>query len=93
VSIVYPPDTDTPQLAEETKTKPAETKQITATAGVWRAEDVAQAIVQGVQTHRFTITPGSEMRILSQFHSLLAPGLQWYFDRIVRQVRQSHRGA
>lgn len=89
VSIAYPPDTDTPQLAEENKTKPPETRQITATAGVWSAADVAQAIVRGAQANRFAITPGTEMAILNRFHSLLAPGLQWYFDRIVQNVRST----
>jgi 3-dehydrosphinganine reductase len=89
VSIAYPPDTDTPQWAEENKTKPPETQQITATAGVWSAADVARAIVRGAQTQRFAITPGTEMGVLNRFHSLLAPGLQWYFDRIVQKVRST----
>jgi len=86
VAIVYPPDTDTPQLAEENKTKPAETKAITATAKVWSADAVAQTILQGLEKRSFTITPGQEMTILARFHSLLAPGLQWYFDRLVDKV-------
>jgi hypothetical protein len=47
-SIVYPPDTDTPQLAEENLTKPAETKAITAGAGLWSAHDVARLTLEGV---------------------------------------------
>jgi 3-dehydrosphinganine reductase len=86
VSIVYPPDTDTPQLAEENKTKPPETKAITATAEVWSAEAVARSILAGVEKNAFAITPGLEMSILGRFHSLIAPGLQWYFDRLVTKV-------
>ncbi|MEO1006075.1 MAG: SDR family oxidoreductase, partial [Cyanobacteria bacterium J06638_38] len=37
VSIVYPPDTDTPQLAAENKIKPTETKLMTETAQLWSA--------------------------------------------------------
>src|SRR5262249_40849835 len=40
VSIVYPPDTDTPMLEEENKTKPEESKLITGTVKAWSAEDV-----------------------------------------------------
>jgi 3-dehydrosphinganine reductase len=86
VSIVYPPDTDTPQLAAENQTKPPETKAITATAEVWNADAVARAILAGIEKGAFTITPGLEMSILGRFHSLIAPGLQWYFDRIVVKV-------
>lgn len=87
VSIVYPPDTDTPQLAEENKTKPPETKAITATAEVWSADAVAQTILKGIEKRSFMITPGQEMTVLARLHSLIAPGLQWYFDRLVAKVR------
>ena len=86
VTIVYPPDTDTPQLAAENKIKPPETKKITATAKAWTAEAVAEAIVRGVAQGQFTIAPGIELTVLNRFHSLIAPLLNWYFDRIVKQV-------
>jgi 3-dehydrosphinganine reductase len=89
VSIVYPPDTDTPQLAEENKTKPRETKKITATAKTWTAENVAEEIVEGIKRKKFAIAPGLEMSILNRLHSLLTPILNWYFDQIVAQIRQS----
>ena len=87
VSIVYPPDTDTPQLEAENKTKPPETKQITETAKMWQPEDIAQEIIGGIKKNKFMITPGIEMTLLSRLHSLLAPGLNWYFDKIVTQTR------
>jgi 3-dehydrosphinganine reductase len=87
LSIVYPPDTDTPQLEAENKTKPLETKLITGTAKTWSAESVAREIIQGIEKKSFTITPSSEMTILGRFHSLLLPGLNWYFDRLVTKVK------
>jgi len=87
ISIVYPADTDTPQLEYENRTKPAETKQITATAEMWSADRMAAAIVAGIEKKAFVIAPGQEMSVLARLHSLIAPGLNWYFDRIVRQVR------
>ncbi|MCU0568254.1 MAG: SDR family oxidoreductase [Oculatellaceae cyanobacterium Prado106] len=90
VAIVYPPDTDTPQLAAENLTKPPETKQITATAEVWSADAVAQKIVQGIQKNQFAIAPGSEMQILNRFHSLLNPVLHKYFDSLVTKVRNQN---
>lgn len=83
VSVVYPPDTQTPQLIEENKTKPAATKEITATAKVWTADDVAQLVLKGIQQHKFEISPGIEIKILTRFHSLIAPLLNKYFDGIV----------
>ena len=86
ISVVYPPDTDTPQLAAENKIKPQETKQITATAKTWSAEDVAQKILVGVEKGQFAIAPGAELTLLNRWHSPLLPLLNWYFDRIVRKT-------
>lgn len=88
ISIVYPPDTDTPQLAAENLTKPAETKLITGSAKTWSAEGVAKVILRGMKRKDFAITPGLEMKLLQVFHSLLAPILNWYFDGIVNKIRR-----
>ncbi len=87
VSVVYPPDTDTPQLEEENKTKPAETKMITGSAQTWTAEGVAAEIIKGIIKNKFAIAPGLEMKALSVLHSAIAPLLNWYFDRLVAKVR------
>lgn len=86
VTIVYPPDTYTPQLIAENKIKPPETKKITATAKAWKAEAVAAEIIRGVTKGRFAIAPGTELTILNRLHSAILPLLNWYFDRIVKQV-------
>ncbi len=86
ITIVYPPDTDTPQLAAENKIKPPETKKITATANTWTAEAVAQKIIRGVNKGNFAIAPGVELTILNRFHSLLLPGLNWYFEQIIKKI-------
>lgn len=91
LSIVYPPDTDTPQLEVENLIKPLETKQITATAETLSAEQVAKAILKSIERNAFEITPGLEMSLLLRLHSLLSPLLQWYFDRIVIKTRSSFK--
>ncbi|MGB3789463.1 MAG: SDR family oxidoreductase [Phormidesmis sp.] len=83
VSIAYPPDTETPLLIEENKTKPAATKQITGTAKAWKADAVADVILKGIQQNKFEISPGVEIKVLTRLHSLIAPVLNRYFDGIV----------
>ncbi|WP_036486168.1 SDR family oxidoreductase [Myxosarcina sp. GI1] len=90
VSVVYPPDTDTPQLAAENKTKPPETKLITQTAATWTAEEVATKIVRGIELGRGAATPGWTMSMLYRFHSLVAPLLNWYFDRAIASLNRKH---
>jgi 3-dehydrosphinganine reductase len=89
VTIVYPPDTDTPQLAEENLTKPAETKALTAAAGLWSADAVARVTLDGIRRGRFSITPGLQLTALAWLHSLIAPILRWSFDRTA--ARHSRR--
>jgi 3-dehydrosphinganine reductase len=86
ISVVYPPDTDTPQLHEENKTKPAETRRISANAATWQADDVAQLIIKGIAAGRFAITPGFETTVLYRLGSVLSPLLAWQFDRLVRHM-------
>ncbi len=88
VTIVYPPDTDTPQLVEENLTKPVETKALTAGGGLWTAEAVARVTLAGVQRGRFAITPGFQLTALAWLHSVIAPVLNWSFDRIARKARR-----
>ena len=91
IRIVYPPDTDTPQLAAENKIKPPETQKITATAKTWTPQAVAQQILRGVEQNKFAIAPGMELTILNKLHSLLAPVLNWHFDRLVKNVDNKNK--
>ena len=87
VTIVYPPDTDTPQLSAENKTKPPETKLISGAAKIWSADRVAEKIVSGVARGRFVVAPGWEMSILARTHSALRPVLDHYFDRQIAKLQ------
>ena len=88
VSIVFPPDTDTPQLAEENRTKPPETKRMTGTIKTWSAEEVARVIFKGMEKKCFAITPGMGMKSLFLFHSLLSPLTHRYLDHLAANARR-----
>jgi 3-dehydrosphinganine reductase len=88
VSIVYPPDTDTPQLAEELKLRPAEAAAVAGNAKVLSAGEVARAIVQGMRRGSYAIAPGTEMALLARLNSVLEPALHWYFDRAIDSVHR-----
>lgn len=80
VGVVFPPDVDTPQLAEENRWKPAETHAVSGTVKPLRPEVVARAIVAGIEKRRFLICPDLSTKVLARFGGVLAPVLNRYFD-------------
>ena len=85
VTLAYPPDTDTPMLAAEERTKPAATKAITAGGGLWSPEAVAKLIVRRAARGRFAVAPGLQMKTLLVLHSLIAPLLRLWQGWIVKR--------
>ncbi len=88
VSIVFPPDTDTPQLAYENAFKPPETRYL-AGGVVIRPEAVAQAIVAGIERRRYIITPGIEASAAYQLAGLLSRLQYPLMDLLVARARRA----
>jgi 3-dehydrosphinganine reductase len=87
VGCSFPPDTDTPQLEDENKYKPKETKAISGTIKPLSAERVAKSIVEGIEKERFVIIPDVSTRGLAKIAGL-APGLvAKVMDRSVKKAR------
>ena len=90
VSVLLPPDTDTPQLAEENRGKPAETRALAGNVPVLAPEVVADAALAGLARGRAWIVPGWRARSVL-FAARHAPGLvRWTVDR---EIARSRRGA
>jgi short-subunit dehydrogenase len=81
VSICFPPDTETPQLAAERPLRPAEAQAAIGAGGLWSAEAVARAALAGLDRGRFAIYPGVQMKMLGMFGSVAMPFLRPFFDR------------
>jgi 3-dehydrosphinganine reductase len=88
VGVVFPPDVDTPQLAEENRFKPAETFAISGTVKPLPASAVARAIVAGIEKRRFLICPDLSMKVLARFGGVLAPVLNRCFDGKVDRLNR-----
>jgi len=63
VSVAFPPDTDTPQLAYETPFKPEEMKALEGSTKPLSADTVARLILQQAAKGRFMIFPGTDARL------------------------------
>lgn len=88
LTLSYPPDTDTPQLVAEKRTKPMATQKITEGGGLWSAEAVAASLLDGMDAGRFVDAPGAQMKALNRLTSLIAPLLRWHQARIIRKVNR-----
>lgn len=74
VSVVYPPDTDTPQYHMENEIKPPETKMLSETAGLLQPDTVALEILRGIERRKKHITPGL-MNKLIRFATFYLPSI------------------
>ncbi|MBN4059134.1 SDR family oxidoreductase [Endomicrobium sp. AH-315-J14] len=86
VSVLLPPDTDTPQHAAELALLPDETKAIAGSVKMLTAETVADTCLRGMAAGRFEIVPGLDGRV-SVLAQRLVPGVvRWYCDSAQRKV-------
>ncbi len=88
VSVLCPPDTDTPLLREENKTKPDETKALTAKTKLMQPDDVAQALINGMKRDRFLIIPGFEGKFTFMMKRLFPGVVEFIVDREIRRVQE-----
>ena len=87
VCVVYPPDTDTPQLERENEIKPAQTKAIAGTVAPLSAAFVARATLAGLRQRRAEVAPGFGAKLV-MFAARRMPGFtrSW----LLRELRRHH---
>lgn len=76
ISVIYPPDTDTPQWHEENKIKPPETKALSGNIKVMPPQKIACALLKGIASRKFTIVPGG-MNKFTYLMNRHLPGIVW----------------
>ncbi len=87
VRVLCPPDTDTPQLAEEEKTKPAETRKISGNAGVMVPEVVARVLLKELKGRKFLIIPGFMGKLTWFLYRMFPSLVHFLIDSDVRSIR------
>ncbi|MFY9820744.1 MAG: SDR family oxidoreductase [Thermoanaerobaculia bacterium] len=87
VTVVFPPDTETPLLEYERAHAPAETRAITAGARQLSAETVARKLVAGMARGDFEVYCNAESRLIRIFKTLWPGGYYRVLDRLQGSVR------
>jgi 3-dehydrosphinganine reductase len=91
VSVVFPPDTDTPQLAYENQFKPFETRAITGNGGVLSPEKVAKSILDGVRRGQYAIVPGFQNGVAYVLSGLLGNAIYPIMDGMIADARKKKK--
>ena len=86
--IVFPPDTDTPQLEFEKELKPPETKAIAGASSVLSAEKVAETILAGIKKGKYVIIPGFEGKLLYRLIGFLGNLIYPIIDWMIRSAQK-----
>jgi len=86
VSVVYPPDTDTPQLAWENQFKPYETRVIAGSDHPLPADKVAADVIKAIRRDKVNIVPGGEAKLLFFAATRLGGGIFPIMDMLVRDA-------
>lgn len=88
VSVLCPPDTNTPGYEEENKTKPAETIAISANSKIMSAEMVAQKTLKELERGRFIILVNFESKLTWLLKKLVPNFLFNWIQKVVIQVQK-----
>lgn len=84
VTVVFPPDTETPLLEYERAHAPAETRAITAGASQLPAAVVARKFVAGMVRGDFEVYCNAESRLIRVFKAVLPRAYYRLLDRMAR---------
>jgi 3-dehydrosphinganine reductase len=88
VSVLCPPDVDTPTFEEENKVKPLETMRISEGGKVMQPDDVARAAIEGLERGSFIIIPNLPGKILRIANRLVPSLVDKFIDSTVDRARK-----
>ena len=88
VSVIFPPNTDTPGLHHENQYKPLETHRIEGAAKALTADQVAQALVRGIERRQVYILPSFDAKLYFLLSNGFTGLFRWYFDRVIAKARR-----
>jgi 3-dehydrosphinganine reductase len=88
VTLLVPPNIDTPGYAREIEVEPVETKAINGIAKTRTPEAVAGMFVRGVERGHFLVLPGLSNKILYRLEGLWPEAFFAFFDSKVASARR-----
>ncbi len=93
VTVVCPPEVDTPFVAEEAPTLPPEARAVKSMAGLLKPEYVARTIVKAIKKKRFMVVPGLMARYLYFNHRISNGHLTHFFSDLIVKFVAKRKGS
>ena len=90
ISVLFPGDTDTPQLEEENRIKPPETKAIAGNVKVVSPEFVADCLLKGIARGRYHILPGFDSKFTYFMYRHFPRLTRWVIDRDLKKYQRKN---
>ncbi|RPJ56610.1 MAG: SDR family NAD(P)-dependent oxidoreductase [Dehalococcoidia bacterium] len=88
VSILCPPDVNTPMLEKANRIKPPETKALSAAASIMEPEQVANSLLNAMTRGEFLIIPNASGKI-TNIIKRISPGIaERVIDQKIKQVNK-----
>ncbi len=88
VTLLVPPNIDTPGYAREIAVEPVETKAINGIARTRSPEEIARLFIRGVERGHFLVLPGLSNKLLYRLEGLWPELFFGVFDRTVARARE-----
>lgn len=88
VTLLVPPNIDTPGYAREIEVEPIETKAINGIARTRSPEEIARLFIRGVERGHFLVLPGLSNKLLYRLEGLWPELFFGVFDRTVARARK-----
>ncbi len=88
VSVLCPPDVNTPMFENENKAKPPETMRISEGAKLMEPDDVARAAIAGMEKGSFIIIPNFSGRTIWRVYRIVPSLVRKILDGTVNTVRK-----
>ncbi|MCU0326098.1 MAG: SDR family NAD(P)-dependent oxidoreductase [Spirosomaceae bacterium] len=91
VTVLYPPDTDTPMMSDERRTPIPETVALSNGAKLVSPEVVAQRFISGIQQDRFEVLCNTQSHLVRILRGTIPRVYFWILDQIVEKDRKKRK--
>lgn len=92
VSVMCPPNVDTPGYARELALEPEETAKINGNVKAASPVAMAHALLRAIERDRYYVLPGFLNKLVFRLKGLVPEAFFYFFDRDVAAVRRAERG-